>query len=325
MASVNASMTTYLDTAKSGILTGIEKGWRGYVWLLRILLPISFLTVLLDHFGLIQRMDFLFKPIMNLISMPPAAAIPLVVGMLTGIYGGIAAMIVLPFTVNQMTLMAIFLLISHNLVQEGVVQGKSGLNPLKATLIRLTASIVTVIVVAQFLDVSAGIQATAIAAAPQAKKTLWEVVHAWGVSTFFLGIKIFLIVMALMIVLCLLKAFDTIPFLVKILKPFLKLMGLDERVGLLWLTAVVFGIAYGAAVIVEEAKEGNFSAEELERLHISIGINHSMVEDPTLFATLGLSVFWLWIPRLITAIVAVFLFDIWKKWSGRKNQPVVPA
>lgn len=325
MASVNASMTTYLDTAKSGILAGIEKGWRGYLWLLRILLPISFLTVLLDHFGLIRQMDFLFTPIMKLISMPPAAAIPLVVGMLTGIYGGIAAMIVLPFTVNQMTLIAIFLLISHNLVQEGMVQGKSGLNPLKATLIRLSASIVTVIVVARFLDVSTGIQTAAIATAQPVQKTLWEVVQTWGISTFFLGIKIFLIVMALMIALCLLKAFDTIPFLVKILKPFLKLMGLDERVGLLWLTAVVFGIAYGAAVIVEEAKEGNFSAEELERLHISIGINHSMVEDPTLFATLGLSVFWLWIPRLITAIVAVYLFDIWKKWSGRKNQPVVPA
>ena len=102
-------------------------------------------------------------------------------------------------------------------------------------------------------------------------------------------------------------------------------MGLNERVGLLWLTAVVFGIAYGAAVIVEEAKDGNFSADELERLHISIGINHSMVEDPTLFASLGLSVFWLWIPRVITAIVAVFLFDIWKKWSNRDNRPVIPV
>ena len=99
-------------------------------------------------------------------------------------------------------------------------------------------------------------------------------------------------------------------------------MGLDERVGLLWLTAVMFGVAYGAAVIVEEAKEGNFSAEELERLHISIGINHSMVEDPMLFASLGLSIFWLWIPRLITAIVAVYLFDLWLKWSNRFSQTV---
>jgi Fe2+ transport system protein B len=322
-------MTNLHDTAKAGIMAGIEKGWSGYIWLLKILIPISFLTVLLDYSGLIQRMDFLLAPVMKLISMPAAAAIPLMAGLLTGIYGGIAAMIVLPFSVNQMTLIAIFLLISHNLVQEGMVQGRSGLSPLKATLIRLAASIVTVIAVAQFMDMlpvaPMGIASGGVASGPQVQKTLWEVIQNWGFSTFILGIKIFLIVMALMIALCLMKAFDIIPFLVKILKPFLKIMGLNERVGLLWLTAVVFGIAYGAAVIVEEAKEGNFSAEELERLHISIGINHSMVEDPTLFASLGLSIFWLWVPRVITAIVAVYLFDIWKKWANRGNHPVVPV
>jgi hypothetical protein len=317
------SITIFRDTARTGILAGIEKGWSGYVWLLKILIPISFLTVILDYSGLIQHMDFLLAPVMKLINMPAAAAIPLVVGMLTGIYGGIAAMIVLPFSINQMTLIAVFLLISHNLIQEGMVQGRSGLSPLKATVIRLVASIVTVIAVAQFMDLQPGVS-TAVAFYPQVQKTLWEVIQKWGISTFFLIIKIFLIVMALMITLCLMKAFDIIPFLVKILKPFLKIMGLDERVGLLWLTAVVFGIAYGAAVIVEESKEGNFSAEELERLHISIGINHSMVEDPTLFASLGLSVFWLWIPRVITAIVAVYLFNIWKKWSDRGNRPVSP-
>ena len=149
-------MTNFRDTAKAGIMAGIEKGWSGYVWLLRILIPISFLTVLLDYSGLIQQTDFLLAPVMKLISMPAAAAIPLVVGMLTGIYGGIAAMIVLPFSVNQMTLIAIFLLISHNLVQEGMVQGRSGLSPLKATAIRLAASIVTVIAVAQFMDLQPG-------------------------------------------------------------------------------------------------------------------------------------------------------------------------
>jgi hypothetical protein len=317
-------MTNLRDTAKAGMTAGFEKGWSGYIWLLKILVPISFLTVLLDYSGLIQRMDFLLAPVMKLISLPAAAAIPLLAGLLTGIYGGIAAMIVLPFSVNQMTLIAIFLLISHNLVQEGMVQGRSGLSPLKATSIRLAASIVTVLAVAQFMDLQPGAP-MGVSIGPQVQKSLWEVIQNWGISTFFLSFKIFLIVMALMIALCLMKAFDIIPSLVKILKPFLKIMGLNERVGLLWLTAVVFGIAYGAAVIVEEAKEGSFSADELERLHISIGINHSMVEDPTLFASLGLSIFWLWVPRVITAIVAVYLFDIWKKWANRGNPPVTPV
>jgi hypothetical protein len=51
-----------------------------------------------------------------------------------------------------------------------------------------------------------------------------------------------------------------------------------------------------------------------------------MVEDPTLFASLGLGIFWLWIPRLITAIVAVCLFDLWIKWSKKAaKRPVAPV
>jgi hypothetical protein len=109
------------------------------------------------------------------------------------------------------------------------------------------------------------------------------------------------------------KIFNMIQHIVKVLNPLLKVMGLDQRVGILWLTANVFGLAYGGAVIVEEAKEGHLARQELERFHLSVGINHSMVEDPALFLSLGLSAFWLWIPRFITAIIAVHLFDLYYK------------
>ena len=83
--------------------------------------------------------------------------------------------------------------------------------------------------------------------------------------------------------------------------PVLKVLGLGKETGFLWLTAVIFGLTYGAAVIVEEVKEGNLSKDELERLHLSIGINHSMIEDPVLFLSLGLGIFWMCVPRLAAA------------------------
>ena len=108
-----------------------------------------------------------------------------------------------------------------------------------------------------------------------------------------------------------------IHYIVRVLRPLLKTMGLSQVVGLLWLTAVVFGIAYGGAVIVEETKERHIKKEDLEKLHLSIGINHSMVEDPALFLSLGLSAFWLWVPRFILAIIAVRLLDIYYKFRFR--------
>ncbi|GAG92596.1 unnamed protein product, partial [marine sediment metagenome] len=135
----------------------------------------------------------------------------------------------------------------------------------------------------------------------------------WLIATLYLSLKIFVIIMVIMILLEMMKIFNMIPHIVKIMNPLLIVMGLDKRVGVLWLTATVFGVAYGGAVIVEEAKEENLTKKELERLHLSIGINHSMLEDPALFLALGLSAFWLWIPRLITAVVAVRLFDLYYK------------
>lgn len=57
----------------------------------------------------------------------------------------------------------------------------------------------------------------------------------------------------------------------------MKIFGFSHRTALLWVTAVVFGLMLGGAVIIEEAKKGALTKEELERLHISIGTNHSMV------------------------------------------------
>ena len=136
---------------ESSLKVGIKKGWSGFIWMLKILIPISFLTALLEYSGWLYKIDFLLRPGMNLLDLPPVAALPLIAGMLTGIYGCIAAMAMLPLTIVQMTLVANFVLISHNLIQEGVIQGKSGLNPLRATLVRLTASVVTVIAISFFL------------------------------------------------------------------------------------------------------------------------------------------------------------------------------
>jgi len=58
-------------------------------------------------------------------------------------------------------------------------------------------------------------------------------------------------------------------------------------------------------------KENTLSQEELSRLHLSIGINHAVIEDPALFIPLGIGVFWLWVPRLIAAIVSVQLLKLW--------------
>ena len=299
-------------TQMRGVLKeGFKKGLHGFIWIMKILIPVSFFTALLSWTGWLSCVDFLLQPLMSIMSLPAIAALPLLIGMLTNIYAAIAAMAVLPFSQDQMTLMAIFLLIAHNLIQEGIVQAKSGIHPLKATLFRIVAAIFTVIAVAPFYDITTPVMGLLLPSL-ETQKTLLEAMHEWALTTLNLMIKIFFIIMSILTLLEILKTFDLIHPMVRILNPILRLMGLNQKVGFLWLTAVVFGVAYGGAVIVEEVKADHLTKEELEELHLSIGINHALVEDPSLFLSLGLSPFWLWIPRLIVAILAERLLTFWR-------------
>ena len=297
---------------RPSLTSGLAKGWNGFVWMLKILVPISLLTSLLAWSGWINRLDFILEPAMGVIGLPPVAALPLIAGLLTGPYGAIAAMAPLPLTVDQMTLLAIFLLISHNLIQEGFIQSKSGLPFLRATLFRLIASITTVIIVSWFMDhetaTNALTDAPVIIQAP-----FFSMLKAWTAATLVLSGKILVIIVTLMITLEIMKNYNLIDRIVRVMAPVLKVLGLGKQTGFMWLTAATFGLTYGAAVIVEEAKEGNLSKDELERLHLSMGINHSMIEDPALFLSLGLSIFWMCVPRVAAAIIAVQLLIFFKR------------
>ena len=138
--------------ALEGMLTGLRKGWSGFLWMMRILFPVSFFTALLQWSGLLLQIDFVLQPAMKWLGLPSSAALPILIGLLTNIYGGIASMVVLPLSIPHMTLIAIFLLIAHNMIQEGIIQGNSGIHPFKATLFRLGAAIMTTAVSATFLD-----------------------------------------------------------------------------------------------------------------------------------------------------------------------------
>ena len=302
---------------KEGTIAGLKKGWSGFIWMMKIIAPISLFTAILDWSGLLVHLDFILKPLMGLLHLPATAALPLVIAMLSGVYGGIAAMVVLPFSVPQMTLMAVFILMCHSLIQEGIIQGQSGIHPLKATLVRLVAAVLTVLLMTFWVDSSPLMPVAATAAGAAPAPAFWEMIRHWAGTTLRLTAQIFFIIMALLLFLELLKAFDWIHPLVRALTPLLRIMGLDEKVGFLWMTAVILGLSYGGAIIVEEAKSGHLTREELEILHLSIGMNHSMVEDPPLFLPLGIHPFWIYVPRLVMAIVTVRLIRLWGRWTRR--------
>lgn len=279
------------------------------LWLLKILIPVSFFTALLVHFKILYHLDFLLEPLMTIIHLPASAAVVLIIGLFTGIYGTVAALSVMSFSMDQMTLIAIFTLISHNLIQESLVQANSGLNFFMAAGFRLIMAFVVTFVCGHIMSINPDTAAAVAQTLNTGIDPLGPMLADWALGTGKLCIQIFCIIMPLMVVLELAKTFHIIETVTRLFSPLVSLMGLDKSSAMLWMTAVVFGLAYGSAVIVEETRTGSYEPAALTKLHLSIGVNHAMIEDPVLFLPLGIPVFWLWIPRLLAAMAVAWLYS----------------
>lgn len=294
------------DKLRSGFNSGVKKALNSFLWICRIIVPVSLLVNVFRWIGWLQYLEAVFSPFMYLINLPPEAGLPILTGIFLSLYPAIAVMTTISLTIEQMTLVAIFSLISHSLILEGIIQQNSGLNIVKAAIIRFTAAVGAVLIVSQFFgdtSVSVAQSAVSIAAVPVS-----ELFIAWLISTANLLAKVAGILFLVMILLEILKNMEWLDRLIGILKPVLKVIGISERTAMMCVVATVFGLMYGGAVIVEESKKLNLTKDELERLHIFIGINHAMVEDPALFAALGLSALWMLLPRLIMAVIAVQMY-----------------
>lgn len=299
---------------KELLTIGTKKGLTAFFWMAKIVVPVSYFTLLMSWLGILDKVTLLLSPFMSYLGLPSIGAVPLIAGALSSVYAGIAAMSVLPFSKEQMILMANFILICHNMIQETIIQANSGIKAWKAVLVRILAATLTVYFLKVFLiESTQEIQTDAPIISPNIN--FWDMNISWMYSTGPLILKIFLIIMFIMIFLEIAKAKRWTDYICKILSPFLRIMGLSEKVSFLWMTAVVFGLAYGGAVIVEEAKKQSMDKKELEALQLSVGINHSMVEDPALFLPLGLPPLYLWGPRIITAMVATRLLKLFLRFE----------
>jgi len=296
---------------KKGFYSGLRKGIRSFLWVLKILLPITFFISLAEWSGWIYEIEFIFKPVMPWLGLPPMAALPLIFGMISGIYAGIAAMVALPFSKEQMTLLAIFLMLAHSLPQEGIIQGRSGFSALQATLIRLATATITLLFVSHFFKTSAELPFVSLT--PSLSIPFADFLQNWLIKNLLLSLKILGIILGLFIFLEVCRSVGWIEYIIKSVSPILRIYGLSSKSAIVWITGTIFGLIYGAAIILEELKEGQLTRAELAKLHISIGLQHSVIEDPLLFLALGTNPLWLWLPRFLITILVVHLYVLGKK------------
>ena len=98
-----------------------------------------------------------------------------------------------------------------------------------------------------------------------------------------------------------------------ILSPLMRFFGLPSGCSLLWLTGNVVGMAYGAAIMIDEVEQGRLTRDEANLVNHHLGVSHSLLEDTMLFVAMGISFWWIFLTRLALAMVAVWTMRLIKR------------
>jgi hypothetical protein len=121
------------------------------------------------------------------------------------------------------------------------------------------------------------------------------------------------IIFPLMLVLEMAKDLNILDKLGLMLYPLLKLFNISNRGGIPLMAGLVFGISYGAGVIIDAAKSGDLDVREMYLINIFLIICHSIFEDTALFMVLGANGVLIVVSRLVLAIIITYLFSRWKR------------
>lgn len=125
--------------------------------------------------------------------------------------------------------------------------------------------------------------------------------------------QIALIVIPFMLFIEIFRDLNLLEKLTAFISPLTRFIGVSSAANLPLLAGMVFGISYGAGVIISSAREGKLSINEIYFVNLFLVICHSIFEDTLLFAAIGAK----WLPILISRfMLAIVITYFWSRYKA---------
>jgi hypothetical protein len=109
------------------------------------------------------------------------------------------------------------------------------------------------------------------------------------------------------------KDLDVLDWFAAKMRPLMRPLGLPDRGAITMTSGLLFGLAFGAGVILEQARQKQFTRRDLILMVLFLSACHAIVEDTLIFVPLGVNVFYLLLARLAVAVaLTVSVATLWK-------------
>ena len=132
----------FWPTVRRDLRLGVRAGLQTFWDLAKVMIPAYGVTLALEQTRRHRRgWPAPRGRSCRLLGLPGDAAVPLVVGYVLNIYAAVGSMQALDLSARQITVLAIAILIGHNLVVEGAVLHKAGMNGFAFGALRIVAGL----------------------------------------------------------------------------------------------------------------------------------------------------------------------------------------
>lgn len=300
-----------LNSVKQGIMNGLHTTWT----LGKVIFPVTLIVSLLQYTPVLPWLFDKLEPFMSVFGLSGEAAIPLVLGNLLNLYAAIGGILTLELTVKEVFIIAVMLSFSHNLLIETSVALKSGVKLWVVLSVRIGLALVAAFIINLVWPGGSEMVQYGLITANETAPVGMAAIFLAGLQKAVLGtLQLAMIVIPLMIGIQILKDLKWLNVFTGWMAPVTRGLGMNENTALVLTAGLIFGLAYGAGVLLQAVKEDGVSKKDATLAFIFLVACHAVVEDTLIFVPLGIPVFPLFIIRLCTAIaLTLFVSRIWNR------------
>lgn len=306
------------QTFTEGLKVGLKTTWS----LGKIIFPVTLIVAFLQHTPVLPWLIELVTPLMAIFGLSGDAAIPLVIGNFLNLYAAIGAILTLELTVKEVFIIAVMLSFSHNMLVESSVATRVGVKLWVAVVVRVGLAMISGIVINLVWRGGEQIAQYGLIQGEQESVTGFLQISVDALQKAGIGVlQLAIIVIPLMVVIQILKDLKWIDVFSKWMAPATRALGMKENTSTTLAAGLIFGLAYGAGVMIQAVKEDGVSRKDATLAFIFLATCHAVVEDTLIFAPLGIPVIPLLLIRLITAIViTVIVAALWERAEIAKRK-----
>jgi hypothetical protein len=309
------------SSLKKGLMVGLKTTWA----LGKVIFPVTLIVSILQYTPILPWVIDMITPLMSLLGLSGDAAIPLVIGNFLNLYAAIGAILTLDLTVKEVFIIAVMLSFSHNMLVETSVAVKVGVKLWIIVLVRLGLAFLSAIVINLVWNGGSEMAQYGMISPKSEEVSGWGAILIESITKAGIGIfQLAIIVIPLMVVVQIMKDKQWLAIFSKWMAPATKALGMKENTSTTMAAGLLFGLAYGAGVMIQAVQEDGVSKKDVTLAFIFLVACHAVVEDTLIFVPLGIPVLPLLLIRLGVAILlTIAVAFIWNRADIAKRKEAV--